>query len=1350
MLRIEMQLKYILAFLLTTSVLTSQDDTFVKRISALEGRHFMIGFMQNEINESTTPQITEVFITSTDTTKVTLYDIYTGNRTFTAIPNKVYTFIMDNRIIDTESEAFKNFGIEITSEKPVTVFAFCSRKQSSDSYNAVPISRWGNEYVVISLPNDQYASEGVEGLDSLQCKMPRRSEFMLLSATDGTEISFTPTVDTDRGVKAGTTKKITLNKGQCYLVKSAAYVMGYGDLSGTIVRGNQPFGVLSGHMRTSLPQGLSNPKDSKDHLIDMLMPVSFWGKTFATSPFEVNSTGDYFKIVARESGTHVTCYMTKSAPVSYTLPDSGSYVGIPNINKPAYWVADKPIQLGQLMMHNGGNTDTRYDPSLVTMPAVDQYIQKVTIITQGNDSINQLQYDSNFVNIVCDSEAVNYITYDGRLVKDMTDLPNQIVEGTRIHYARIVIPDMGQHTVETAKGSFTGILYGTGQADSYAMILGIGLVDISKPDHNAAIVTSTDSCGTVVGVISDLVGTFSSGLDYVKVRTDTIYNYQYTVDNVTDTSTVVGFKAWPVDKYKDALLVIEIKDKAGNFRIFRHFYNGVSLNMNKSTIEFSNIDYQGENTELLNFTYTGRDSMVVNNIDLKYSDPRLKLSFNKAFPVLLQKGQTFDYSLTYTPKGDISPLTDVIVIDLGCDRYVEIPVSGNVVKRTVDVLGWDFGKVTVGETAERYIELTNTGNAPLTLTGLNIADYTGCFSYDSAGKFPKDLAPGESYRITVFFTPKERIAYEDGGTYLNNYSLPNSYVLKGNGIAPLIPSVKIDWGRRRVGTTNDTLVQLQNDGNDNGRITFSGFSPQDTEFNGATLQGTNNELITSGSVLPFSVSFNPVTSVDHQEIANLTVNWRLHDTVRVELTGTGTIPVIRTYDVDFDTVELNSSKTLSSLLLEAGGNEDLTIDDIYIVGDKDPSFISGAVLTEMLDKSGVQKLQPGYSLTEDVVFKPDKPGYHEMTIEIMHDAAPSYKRQASRIRLTGYCNYSRSEASLLLPDSIIACRKFEASVVVKNTGMVDLNIQKLGLTHGNSDVELEWATDYTSLLPVTIGVDSSGTFLMRGFAQKDEIDEIFINMTINDTIEKQLSYSIDPVPSRFSVADMSDIVDSIGSTVEMKFTGSFSRGTELPVRFNMVLDNILKNLYYQIKPDVFLAITDENARTNYYPLTVVQEAKRITLDYPEPIALPAGGCTWGFTLQFKLLLGTELGTHVTAFGDYSECYEVDSINFYTGVDQVCMYKYSGVTLIEVPLTVKVLPNPVADRIQADIELSHDDVVDVSLFDNCGKKIDLGSNLFLKKGSHSLIFENMDLPGGAYMLSVNTPSVIVSTKLIIGK
>jgi len=67
---------------------------------------------------------------------------------------------------------------------------------------------------------------------------------------------------------------VILNAGECYLVQgSPDTLIGSNDLSGTLIKSNNPIGVLSGHVRTAILQNLEEPADTKDHFIEMLPPT---------------------------------------------------------------------------------------------------------------------------------------------------------------------------------------------------------------------------------------------------------------------------------------------------------------------------------------------------------------------------------------------------------------------------------------------------------------------------------------------------------------------------------------------------------------------------------------------------------------------------------------------------------------------------------------------------------------------------------------------------------------------------------------------------------------------------------------------------------------------------------------------------------------------------------------------------------------------------------------------------------------------------------------------------------------------------------------------------------------------
>ncbi|MGA1435654.1 MAG: IgGFc-binding protein, partial [Candidatus Kapaibacteriota bacterium] len=222
-------------------------------ISGYAGRYFLIGFMQNEIMILPGGIRLSITISTIRPTTIRIASPISRPSQFYQIPGDTVIELTfpygDVEMFDSERAMLK--AIEIESDQPITVSGMSSQSLSTDGFSAIPVSKWGREYVIHSWPNDIYIHD-----DDPQGKIPRSSQFMVIAAEDNTVIEFTPRSRTFQKIQSGESTIIQLNKGQCYLVKSDTLPAGSGDLSGTIVRSDKPIGVFSGHVRTAIPLGL--------------------------------------------------------------------------------------------------------------------------------------------------------------------------------------------------------------------------------------------------------------------------------------------------------------------------------------------------------------------------------------------------------------------------------------------------------------------------------------------------------------------------------------------------------------------------------------------------------------------------------------------------------------------------------------------------------------------------------------------------------------------------------------------------------------------------------------------------------------------------------------------------------------------------------------------------------------------------------------------------------------------------------------------------------------------------------------------------------------------------------------
>jgi hypothetical protein len=223
--------------------LKSQDTLSHVINSSFQGKHFYIGFMQNENYLVNDTNLLVLYIAPTASANVNV-NLVTSSQNYQIEEDSVLAIVIPKEFEMRESEFPKHSAIEITSDVPITVYTFNTQYTTTESYAAIPVDKWGKEYVAISYPNDQYQDDGFS--DSLLIAEPRSSEFMVIAAYDTTTIQFQPKAITTLGKQTYKNYTVKLNKGECYLVKSMKSQRGTADLSGTIVRSKSPLAFYPG------------------------------------------------------------------------------------------------------------------------------------------------------------------------------------------------------------------------------------------------------------------------------------------------------------------------------------------------------------------------------------------------------------------------------------------------------------------------------------------------------------------------------------------------------------------------------------------------------------------------------------------------------------------------------------------------------------------------------------------------------------------------------------------------------------------------------------------------------------------------------------------------------------------------------------------------------------------------------------------------------------------------------------------------------------------------------------------------------------------------------------------------
>ena len=422
----------------------------------------------------------EIYISAERTTSVTIQaPLDAFNVTVTVDPGVSKKVVLPLNLMPTD-EGKHGYGIHVTSDNPISLYALNKRQFSADAAVILPTPALGNEYYVVAHmepPGDIVESS-------------RESEFLVAASEDGTQIEITPTGNTYNGWLKGIPQTIELNAGETYLVKSDE------DLSGSYVRTVSQnsaecknIAVFGGNVFTNV--GGCGP--ARDHLLEQMFPVSTWGKNFLFVPYETRQGGDYVKIIAAENDTRISI-----SRMSQTLILNAGEVKIYKALDGVRTIsADKPITVAQFSRSQDCD-GVPSDPFMIIVSPLEQRIKSVTFNAFVVQNIAKY-----YLTLITASDAVKDVFLDG------VDITNQFKTEGDAAYASLNIAQ-GNHRL-TAPEGVIAYVYGYGNAESFGYSAGASLENL-----NAQLLLAD----ATLNIIAD-EGCLNSDIDF-KIQFETI------------------------------------------------------------------------------------------------------------------------------------------------------------------------------------------------------------------------------------------------------------------------------------------------------------------------------------------------------------------------------------------------------------------------------------------------------------------------------------------------------------------------------------------------------------------------------------------------------------------------------------------------------------------------------------------------------------------------------------------------------------------------------------------------------------------------------------------------------------
>ena len=708
-----------------------------------------------------------------------------------------------------ESEVVSKKGIHLYADQPFSVYVINSKQYSSDGYAAIPVEGWDKDYYHCAY-YDWYQNSGDDR------NKYRGAGFIVIASENGTNVTikldgvgkgFAKTVG---GLDIGETINVQLNEGQTYMVRGDGKTKGQFDLTGTLISASKPIGVVSFHLRTMIPYQCT---EDRDHINEMIPPISSLGKRYATVAFNrtprggAKGEGDLFRVVATQKQTDVKCDFYDKSTLKLIghrdvlIQNAGGWnevdpigdVGNNNTKKSvrgiSYWQSDKPFLLVQNAFSQPWDGDSKWSPLSVVVPPIEQYVPGFVFQTPDKTDFNDNEItlfaigDPNDP----DNKLLKSIKHNGTEIwKKYPQLFGNRIEATDIYWIRFKV-DLGTHNI-TSDTKIGGFLNGFSSFNAYGYPVGMGTNKIDEYDVEPPVLTRSGKCGnftyeateTKVGKVTDNPRQLDQGLKRIAFFSEKSYNVNFSMENPNNFKPQMKISRQKfflnvVDLTKPAYAIVGIMDRAGNFILDTLTYLPEVVEYKETLGELGILHFgevRAQRKKELPVKITNNSGKPINftSVSIKTSFFELK---DNPFPFTLENGESKELVVVYSPKNRTAPNapnTDTLIFNSECLTY-KIPLIGIGVLPAISADQHDFGEVLLNsrlcieEQNNKGFKIENTGNYELIVNAIENIKPPFMMTTPTEPTFPFSVMPGEKvYLKSICFIPNDSIVFEQNIT----------------------------------------------------------------------------------------------------------------------------------------------------------------------------------------------------------------------------------------------------------------------------------------------------------------------------------------------------------------------------------------------------------------------------------------------------------------------------------------------------------------------------------------------------------------------------------------------------------
>ncbi len=769
------------------------------QIRSSEGIEFWFGLpfadisSDESIRGSETNSPYELFITSRYNATVKIY--LSGSellKTVSVIADTPNVISLPDGFINSVSEKVEKKGFYIVSDFPIEVTAYISWQWTGEAFRLLPLYALGTDYFTLNLYQDY-------NKDHAGSYRYHPAQILVVATEDSTDVTYTPTYQTQKGVKKQLSKTIRLNKGETFNIMGRidnSYNQTWAsDLTGSHITSTKPVAVFSGQTKGCFPRHsptlLGLKADFMRNLtIEQMIPTNLLGTEYVSVPIlytgrttgfgtTPEDRGDIIRFVATEDGTRIQRMNDDGSRfVNFTgILKKGEDYRIIECETPRFYKANHPILVGQYgkawWQHsvNAKIEDNNKDDDELMNPPKNGQGMMMNLISNER-WVNESRFNSpkndmfNYVSIVCKTIHVDSIYFDNRLLKNEFGSKLKKINGTPYSYVSSQI-NRGGHIVRSNQDSITFAVYSFGNLDgikdgfAYGTFSGLAVRQECNVDFSVA---DTVSCYEVNGTISvrnTAVGTDCNGIEGVELYKISPADASLKMNNFINGDSTVSYTL--SIKNPDVIYEAGIRaiSKSGLTHKIVYSFPPRGLDAANKVVEISRIPANQSRDTIVEIKNLNSSPININKLYLKNGNKGFEIKNldyyinkeilpNSSIQVLISCAVADD---------NILNIKDTLLVELSCYADTLCELFYNSGAPYINLSDIDFGIINPDIYISKLLSIKNTGSIADTITGMQNSNVYNFQIVDTI--LPIIIQPYSSVNVKVKFYANSYGVYND-------------------------------------------------------------------------------------------------------------------------------------------------------------------------------------------------------------------------------------------------------------------------------------------------------------------------------------------------------------------------------------------------------------------------------------------------------------------------------------------------------------------------------------------------------------------------------------------------------------